>query len=137
MKARACWVMVAGLMLGACASSGPAFKPVAIQPQDAVIYVYRPYRFGGSLLHPVVTCGSLRAAVGPGGYHAFVVKPGTVRCRASTDREDQVELDIAPGSVNYVQEEIGWGVWVGHPHLYPMDADRAQNDVQSCCKLDQ
>jgi hypothetical protein len=131
------WLWCAGAaVIAGCATVGEPFRPTSVEQPQAVIYVYRPYHFGGSLLHPTITCGDQTARVGPGGYHAFVVAPGAIQCSAETDKQDVVELDIAPGSVNYIKEEIGWGIMVGHPHLYPMDSDDAQSEIQSCCKLE-
>lgn len=133
MRAALICLLGAGLLAG-CAVTGRPFAPVHAHSERSVIYVYRPYRYAGSLIAPAVTCGNSAVKIGPGGYHAFVVKPGMVRCGADTEMGDEVELAIAPGTVNYIKEEIGWGVLIGHPHLYPMDADTAQNEVRSCCK---
>jgi hypothetical protein len=66
------------------------------QPQEAVIYVYRPYNYAGSLLRPAVTCDDDTARIGPGGYHAFVVPAGHVTCNVATETADAVELDAEP-----------------------------------------
>ena len=105
-------------------------------PTLAVIYVYRPYSYAGSLLRPSVTCGEDTARIGPGGYRAFVVPAGQVVCSVQTETADEAEIHAQPGVVYYIREEIGWGVLTGHPHLNPMDADEAQTEIQSCCVLE-
>jgi len=119
------------LSLG-CAVQGLPFEKVPISANQAVIYVYRPYNYGGSLLKPSVTCGEETARIGPGGYHAFIVSPGHVICSVQTETGDAVELNAEPHSY-YIKEQIGWGVLTGHPHLNPIDNDQAVAEIESCC----
>lgn len=116
-----------------CAVQGRPFERAYAAPDNEEIYVYRPYSYAGSLLRPPVTCGNETARIGPGGYHAFVVPARRVVCNVQgAETTDQVEIDPNP-RVHYIREEIGWGVLRGHPHLNPMDADRAQTEIQRCC----
>jgi hypothetical protein len=119
------------LMTG-CAVQGRAFEKASAPPHHAVVYVYRPYSYAGSLLRPSVTCGEETARIGPGGYHAFIVPAGQVVCSVETETADQVEIHADP-RVYYIREEIGWGVLTGHPHLNPIDTDEAQTEIQKCC----
>jgi hypothetical protein len=115
-----------------CAVQGAPFEKASAPSQHAVIYVYRPYSYAGSLLRPPVTCGDETARIGPSGYHAFVVPAGKVVCDVPGETGDRVELDAEP-RVHYLREAIGWGVLSGHPHLDPIDADQAQTEIQRCC----
>jgi hypothetical protein len=124
-----------GFTLG-CAAQGRPFEKAVAPPDTATIYVYRPYHYESSLLKPEVTCAGQTAAIGPGGYHAFVVPAGrTVECSVQTETVDQVEIHADPRAY-YVMEDFGWGVLLGHPHLNPVDADQAQNEIQQCCVLE-
>jgi hypothetical protein len=120
------------LVLASCAVQGRPFEKVAPTQSTAVIYVYRPYAYGSSLLRPSVTCGDETARIGPGGYHAFVVPAGKVTCQVQTETVDQVEIEAKPGPY-YVKEEFGWGWMTGHPHLDPVDNDQAQTEIRDCC----
>jgi hypothetical protein len=120
------------IFLIGCAVQGQPFEKLPSRPSEAVIYVYRPYNYAGSLLRPAVTCGDDTARIGPGGYHAFVVPAGHVVCNVETETADAVEIDAEPHAY-YIKEEIGWGVLTGHPHLNPTDNDKAQNEIQTCC----
>jgi hypothetical protein len=53
-----------------------------------------------------------------------------------TETADVVELNAEPHAY-YIKEEIGWGVLTGHPHLNPIDSDKAQSEIQSCCVQEQ
>ena len=126
--------MIAGTLIG-CSVQGPPFAPEHLTRPKSVIYLYRPYRIFGSALRPPVTCGDSSVKLGPGGYHPFVVDPGTIVCSTQYEASDAVELRIAPGQANYLEEEIGWGALIGHPHLHPMDSDTAHNALKECCQL--
>jgi len=116
-----------------CAVRGDPFQRAPAASGDATIYVYRPYHFGSSLLRPVVTCGGEKAALGPGGYHAFVLPAGHIDCTVyGGETHDEVEIDAAP-RVYYIREEFGWGVFSGHPHLNPVDTDTAHDEIRTCC----
>jgi hypothetical protein len=122
----------AAICLSSCAAQGRPFEKVSPPPNHAIIYVYRPYHYGSSLLKPPVKCAGESAIIGPGAYHAFVVTPGKVVCSVSEETMDQVEIDAEPRAY-YIREEFGWGLWRGHPHLNPMDADSAHDEIAKCC----
>jgi hypothetical protein len=128
-----------GVLVVGCAVQGGPFEKAHAPPGHAVIYVYRPYSYAGSLLRPPVTCDEATgdeqtARIGPGGYHAFIASAGQkIVCSVpSTETNDEVEIHAEP-RVYYIREEIGWGVLTGHPHLNPIDTDQAQTEIQSCC----
>jgi len=126
---------VAILLLAAagCAVQGTPFHRASAPPGNAIIYVYRPYHYGGSLLRPAVTCGDDTARIGPGGYHAFIAPAGqTTICHVETETTDEVEMDAEP-RLYYIREEFGWGVLTGHAHLNPVDTDQAQTEISNCC----
>jgi hypothetical protein len=135
-RALAILLCAAATAIAGCAVEGRPFEKVYSSPRDAVIYVYRPYRYAASLLRPVVTCGEDTARIGPGGYHAFIEPPGRIVCRVETaESGDQVEIHAQPRTY-YIREEIGWGVLTGHPHLNPIDTDQAQGEIEKCCVLE-
>jgi hypothetical protein len=129
---RAILAFFAAAMFAGCAVEGSPFRKSPVVPDHAVIYVYRPYSYASVLLRPPVTCGDDTARIGPGGYYAFVVPTGKTICTIQQETSDQLEIDAEPRSY-YVREEIGWGTLSGHPHLDPVDADRAQSEISKCC----
>jgi hypothetical protein len=125
---------IATLFIAGCAVQGRPFEKASAPPDNAVIYVYRPYHYGSSLLRPAVTCGEDTARIGPGGYHAFVVPSGNEKIVCSVEggeTGDQVEIDPQT-RVYYIREEFGWGVLTGHPHLNPVDTDQAHTEILDC-----
>src|SRR5260370_31592899 len=101
-----------------CALEGKQFEKVRPPPAHAVIYVYRPYTYGSSLLRPEVVCGEDMMRIGPGGYHAFIVPAWQeVTCSIHADSTDEVEIRT-DARVYYIIEDLGWGRADGHPHPY-------------------
>jgi hypothetical protein len=129
------FAMALAIALIGCAAQGPSFEPAPHTRPQSVIYVYRPYRIFGSAIRPPIRCGDSTVKLGPGGYHPFVVEPGTIVCSTRYEAADAVEVHVGPGQSNYIEEEIGWGALIGHPHLHPMDLDSAQNAIRDCCEL--
>lgn len=137
MPVRLLTVLVLAAGMGGCAVQGRPFERTSAPPRSAVIYVYRPYHYGSSLLRPAVTCGDDSARIGPGGYHAFIVEspppPDQIICSVQgAESADEVEIDPHT-HVYYIREEFGWGSLSGHPHLNPVDTDRANAEIQQCC----
>ena len=130
-------VLILGLLLvQGCAVQGQPFQKAAVPPNNAVIYVYRPYYYAASLVVPPVTCGDETVRIGPGGYHAFTVPPGHITCSVETaETKDEVEIH-AQARVYYIREHINYGSWTGHAHLNPVDTDEAQGEIQKCCVLE-
>jgi hypothetical protein len=120
------------LLTAGCAAQGQPYERASAPSNTATIYVYRPYSFFGSLMHPTVRCGNETAVIEPGGYHAFVVPGGHVTCSTSTETVDVLDIDAEP-RVYYVRERMGWGLLVGRPQLNPIDDDQAQSEIQGCC----
>jgi hypothetical protein len=125
----------ATLALAGCAVQGRPFERASAPPDNAVIYVYRPYHYGSSALRPAVTCGGDSARIGPGGYRAFIVpsRSDEIVCSVEgSESSDQVSIDPHT-RVYYIREEFVWGLLSGHPHLNPVDTDKAQTEIQQCC----
>jgi len=129
-------LLCAMTLIAGCAVQGRPFEKASAPPDRAEIYLYRPYSYAGSLLRPPVVCDDSVARIGPGGYQVFVVHPGKIICHTETETADEVEIEARAGGVYYLKEEIGWGVAIGHPHLYPMDSDNAQTEIQQCCVME-
>jgi hypothetical protein len=131
------WIgLVAALVFVGCAAQGTSFQPAQSAGGNATVYVYRPYSVLGSGLRPTVFCNDSSVQIGPGGYHAFEASPGPVRCHVETVNSAEIEINAAAGGVYYVKEQLGWGMVVGIPHLYPMDTpadlDKARAEIQAC-----
>lgn len=127
-------VLAAFALCAGCAVQGRGFQKAIAPPDHAVIYVYRPYHYGSSLVTPPVICDGESAVIGPGGYHAFIVPTGRVICSTTAGTTDRVEIYAEPRTY-YIREEFSWGDWFWRPlpQLNPMDADRAHDEIATCC----
>ena len=128
-------ILAASLAAG-CAASGPAFQRVAIPDGKSVIYAYRPNSIFGGGVVPTVTCGASAVSLSRGGYHPFIIDPGTVTCHAATESTSTVRVDTRPNEASYVKEEIGMGFFIGRPHLQVTSKETGESEVLEC-KLQQ
>jgi len=79
-------LLIGVLLVAACATSGPAFQPVAKLPRGtAVIYIYRTPEFGGDALsYEVKAQDRVVTTLRSGGYYPHVVTAGQVELWART-----------------------------------------------------
>src|SRR5260370_33496657 len=101
---------VVSVFVAGCAVQRDPFQRASAPPANAVIYVYRPYHYGSSLLRPAVTFGDGTARIGPGGYHPFIAPAGQkgTRNMPSSETADEVEIH-ADARRYYGREGVGWG----------------------------
>ncbi len=61
------------------------------------------------------------------------VDSGEIDCGVQgAESSDEVALDPRTHAY-YIREEFVWGLMSGHPHLNPVDADKANSEIQTCC----
>lgn len=125
-------VVLAACTWAGCAASGPAFQKIAVPDGKSVIYAYRPNSLFGGGIRPAVHCGDSSSVLSRGGYHPFIMTPGTVRCSASTESTSEVNVDAKPGDASYVREQIGMGFFIGRPHLQVMDRQTGEQEASDC-----
>jgi hypothetical protein len=121
---------------------GPAFQKAAVVPAMSAIYVYRPKDRVPKLLivplvetrakRPSVNCQGQAVAIGPGGYHRFVVQPGTVSCSTFTENTSTVQLDAKAGESYYVKESFQSGIEEARVRLEAVNPDDAQAEISGC-----
>ena len=102
-------VVILALALSGCAVQGPDYANTPIAATKSAIYLYRPYHSFGSGYSPSVNCGDSSVALGPGGFHKFIVDPGSIHCSVHTEATTSVDIDANPGQTYYVRESL----WVG------------------------
>ena len=138
--ARCLAILTLSLSIAACSASGPAFRKLAVPPGKAVIYAYRPDAFFGRVRSPYVYCGDGSVDLKPGGYHPFVVEPGSVTCISTTEPLSmgfkewrsgtaKVEVRVEAGKESFVKEKLGY---FGTPYLFLMDRFSAESEIPEC-----
>ena len=124
-------LITAILALAGCEVEGPDFKPMALPSTKAIIYVYRPYRYIGSVEEPDITCGSDTIAIGAGGYHAFVEEPGTIKCYAATAPGNPISFEARPEADYFIRETISVGLASSQVTLAKVDRGTGLVEIES------
>ena len=127
------------LLMAGCATvpmSSPAadaaakqFKPV---PDKSVLYVYRDESMGAAVRMDVKidgeTCGQTAADT----YFRFVLPPGNHKITSVAENTDSVDIDMKPGQLYYVWQEVKMGVLYARSKLHVIGANKGQTDIRSC-----
>ncbi|HVA81907.1 MAG TPA: hypothetical protein VNF29_13350 [Candidatus Binataceae bacterium] len=122
---------MAMVTLAGCEVEGPVFKPMALPSTKAIIYVYRPYHYIGSIEEPEITCGSDTIAIGAGGYHAFVEEPGTMKCYAATAPGNPISFAARPETDYFVRELVSVTLTASQVTLTKVDRTIGLDEIES------
>jgi hypothetical protein len=123
-------------LMTSCAVQGPAYEPVAVAPEQSVIYVYRTYptlAYGAGVLLPVA-CGENSILLGPGGYHVFKVGPGEILCSSHLENTANLDIHAQPGQNYYIRGWPSMGILLPRTNLELMDAQSATTEISECKK---
>ncbi len=124
-------LLIATLALAGCEVEGPAFKRMVRPGTKAIIYVYRPYHYMGSIDEPEITCGSDTIGIGAGGYHAFVEDPGTIKCSAATAPANPVTFEARAETDYFVREVVSEGLASNPVTLTKVDRATGLDEIES------
>jgi hypothetical protein len=139
-------LLPAGILTG-CSSGveGPSYEKATVAPAKSAIYLYRPQDHAPSIVLtplvplvsarptlPPVNCGDNSIALGPGGYHRFLVEPGPIRCSVYTEVSSSVEFEAKAGESYYVKESLHSGVARVRMVLTFTSPEDAQAEIANC-----
>ena len=121
--------VVAAILLGGCAASGPKLAEIkstmAPLPADqGRIYFYRSSSMFGAAIQPDIRLnGEVVGSSKPGGFFYRDVKGGNQTVSTSTEVERQLTFTIAAKEVRYVRTSPSFGLLVGRvqPELVPSE----------------
>jgi hypothetical protein len=100
------FVAVAALLMSACASSPPGatFEPEVVDPNKAVMYVFRPTGGGlGARTFQVFINQELVGTLRPGQYLSHVAAPGEYFVRVESESSMVQRVKLVPGDVAYLR----------------------------------
>ncbi|MGH7782156.1 MAG: hypothetical protein ACREQR_20275 [Candidatus Binataceae bacterium] len=123
--------LIALLAVAGCEVEGPAFKRMVLPSTKAIVYVYRPYHYMGSIDEPEITCGSGTIAIGAGGYHAFVEEPGTIKCFSATVPNNPVSFEARPETDYFIRLAVTEGVASNPVTLTKVDRATGLDEIES------
>jgi hypothetical protein len=104
--------------------------PIAVNTEDAIVYIYRPSKYGGKALEPSVFLDDTELArMDNGRYFALKLKPGKHIIHLTDDKKGYA-IDMGPGQTYYFRVGIEMGMWKGHGKITLDDADRAIKEIK-------
>jgi hypothetical protein len=121
------------LGLAGCAASGPPFHAVALQPTQAVIYIYRPQvGYAGSAIGLDILCDGKRVGtLCDNGYIYAVVSPGQHTVNCQTETLSQITYDFEAGKSYYIEASVVLGFFEGRPKLTMVPEDTGKLAILS------
>jgi hypothetical protein len=126
-------------LMAACAS-GPTFADLhasetAVSADAGRIYFYRqsPFLGSGAAVQPAIKLDNVKVGDAvPGGYF-YVDKPaGTYKISTTTEKEESVDMTVAPGQTRYVRFDISMGVLIGHIAPTIVDPEQGAKEIAEC-----
>lgn len=131
-------LLLIGLFLLSSCATGPAFKKVETIPENmGLVYIYRPGKaMGAAVSYQVKANGVPIIRLNPGGYYAYLAKPGEIEFSAKTESTSSITIDVKPGETYYLKGTIGIGFFVGRPHLVIVTPEVGEKEVVKCKLLE-
>jgi hypothetical protein len=129
-------IVIAALMLSACATSGAKFSEMsatmtAAQPDMGRIYFYRTALLGAAVQPEVRLNGEKVGKAVPNGFF-YVDRPaGNYQVVTETEVEKKLTFTLEAGQVRYVRLDISMGFFVGHVYSELIDDDKARSEIAS------
>lgn len=102
-----------------CSASGPAFEPVTLQGEQAVVYVYRPGQSyaGSAVILPVKVDGEEVGGLINNAHTYKVLSPGKHEVSCCTEAKATVPFEVQSGRSYYIEAEVEMGLFLGRPKL--------------------
>jgi hypothetical protein len=103
---------------------------VALQAEEAVVYVYRPFTVVGMAISPRVVINESSAyAVGVGGYFPYFVKSGKVDLSAIYRGVNSISLEAKAGETYFVKVGTKFG---GRTSIEEIQSEIATQEIADC-----
>jgi hypothetical protein len=128
-------VIVASMIVSACATSGPKFTEMATAmsatstPGTGRIYFYRTTVLGAAVQPDIRLNGEKVGSAVPKGFF-FVDRPaGNCEVSTSTEVERKLTFTLEPNQVRYVRLNISMGFFVGHVYGELVDEAKGASEI--------
>ena len=145
------------VVTGCAMVQGRLFEKIPVPEGKSIVYAYRPSNiriFGAAVQEPALTCGEESFIPGRGGYHVFIVDPGTtvcyvnyMLCSGGFDMSgvvqpggcrtviSKVDVPLTAGQESYVRYSFGlWGS--SAPYIELIKTEEGRREIRAC-KLQQ
>lgn len=130
--------LLGGLLLIPNCATGPKFTKIEIIPENmGLVYIYRPGKvMGAAVSYQIKANGVPITRVNPGGYYAYLAKPGEIEFLAKTESSSSITIDVKPGETYYIKGTVGVGFFVGRPHLVLVPTEVGEKEIEKCKLLE-
>src|SRR5213593_2006168 len=133
-RAGAVVVIVASMLLSACATSGPKFAEMASsigapKPDVGRIYFYRTALLGAAVQPDVRLNGEVVGKAVPNGFFYADRPAGNYQVATETEVERKLTFTLEPGQTRYVRLNIAMGFFVGHVYGELVDEAKGREEI--------
>ena len=111
------------------AEQDAALKTFAIAPEKAGIYIYRNESFGSAIKLTVEMDGRVIGETAAKTYLYKEVTPGKHTLVSHAENTDTLEVDVKPGTLAYVWQEIKLGLLSARSKLHLMSEEEGKKGV--------
>jgi hypothetical protein len=106
-----------------------AAKEFAVAADKGGIYVYRNENFGAAIKMEVAVDGEVLGSTGAKTYLFKEVEPGAHTVTSKAENTSSIEVDVAPGSLAYIWQEVKLGVLVARSKLQQVSEEQGRKGV--------
>lgn len=128
----------AGLLLSACAATGPSYSDVqskipVVAADKGRVYFYRNGEFVGKGVQPDIKLnGETVGESKPGGFFYVDRDPGQYEVSTSTETTNKIVFKLDKGQERYIRTSVSMGVFVGHVRPELVYPDQGISDLSQC-----
>lgn len=126
-------------LLPACGSLGHKFDGLQTpNPNEALIYYYRPSKFIGSgIFYDVKENGNIVTTLYNGGYYPHRTTAGHKLVTAKTETAEEISFPVEKGQTYFVRGKVHMGIIAGRPAMKLIPKDKALKELQDCRIIEQ
>lgn len=107
-----------------------ALKEFKIAPDKAAIYVYRNETMGASVKMDVEVDGTALGQTGANTFLYTEITPGKHTVTSKAENADTLEVDVKPGTLAYIWQEVKMGVLYARTKLHLVSEQEGKKGVQ-------
>lgn len=107
-----------------------ALKEFKVAPGKAAIYVYRNESMGGAVKMDVQVDGVPMGQTAAKTYLYQEVAPGKHTVTSAAENTDTLEVDVKPGTLAYIWQEVKMGVMYARTKLHLVPEQEGKKGVQ-------
>lgn len=112
------------------AQQNQALKEFKVAPDKSAIYVYRNETFGAAVRMDVSVDDMVLGKTAAKTYLYKEVAPGKHTVTSSAENTDTVEVDVKPGAIAYIWQEVKMGFMYARTKLHIVSEEQGKKGVQ-------